>query len=493
MIPVVTLVGRPNVGKSTLFNCLTKTRDALVANFPGLTRDRKYGRAAIAGNKFIVVDTGGIEGHSGSGIEMHIARQMLVAIGEADIVLFIVDARSGLMSADQDIARNLRKRTKVIVLVINKIDGLNPYSATTDFYALGLGQPYPIAASSGRGIRQLIDHALIPLLSKQEQEVKLCAAATNTTYWDKKNTANIKRPHYHESEDSLITKDLPIKLTIVGSPNVGKSTLINRILGEERIVVYDEPGTTRDSIYIPMIRDERQYILVDTAGVRKRGKVTQTVEKLSVIKTLQSIEEANVVLLIIDACIGVSDQDLSLLSLILNNGRPLVIVVNKWDQISETERINIKEMLHLRLSFINFVRIHFISALHGRGIDGLFSSALEAHRSATHRMHASLLTKILKMAATDHRPALVCGRRVKLKYAHAGGYNPPIVVIHGSYVSHLSDSYKRYLISYLRRFLKTTGTPIQIQCKEARNLFSYKRNLSTSQVVKSPMQRLKRK
>ncbi|MBU9812463.1 ribosome biogenesis GTPase Der [Rahnella sp. C60] len=476
MIPVVALVGRPNVGKSTLFNRLTKTRDALVADFPGLTRDRKYGRAEIEGNEFIIVDTGGIDGTE-DGVETRMAGQSLLAIEEADIVLFMVDARAGLMPADQGIAQHLRSREKATFLVANKTDGLDPDSATGDFYSLGLGEVYAIAASHGRGVTQLIEHVLIPFVGEKPEEVELTEEEANAAYWAEQEATGDEIPE--DEEDDFDPQSLPIKLAIVGRPNVGKSTLTNRILGEERVVVYDMPGTTRDSIYIPMNRDDREYVLIDTAGVRKRGKVTETVEKFSVIKTLQAIEDANVVMLVIDAREGISDQDLSLLGFILNSGRSLVIVVNKWDGMSEEARAQVKDQLDLRLGFVDFARIHFISALHGSGVGNLFESVNEAYTCATTRVSTSLLTRIMQMAADDHQPPLVNGRRVKLKYAHAGGYNPPIVVIHGNQVKDLADSYKRYLMNYFRRSLKVMGTPIRIQFKEGENPFEGKRNTLT--------------
>ncbi|MBF7995879.1 MULTISPECIES: ribosome biogenesis GTPase Der [Rahnella] len=476
MIPVVALVGRPNVGKSTLFNRLTKTRDALVADFPGLTRDRKYGRAEIEGNEFIIVDTGGIDGTE-DGVETRMAGQSLLAIEEADIVLFMVDARAGLMPADQGIAQHLRSREKATFLVANKTDGLDPDSATGDFYSLGLGEVYAIAASHGRGVAQLIEHVLVPFVGEKPEEVELTEEEANAAYWAEQEATGDEIPE--DEEDNFDPTTLPIKLAIVGRPNVGKSTLTNRILGEERVVVYDMPGTTRDSIYIPMVRDEREYVLIDTAGVRKRGKVTETVEKFSVIKTLKAIEDANVVMLVIDARDGISDQDLSLLGFILNSGRSLLIVVNKWDGMSEEARAQVKDQLDLRLGFVDFARIHFISALHGSGVGNLFESVIEAYTCATTRVSTSLLTRIMQMAADDHQPPLVNGRRVKLKYAHAGGYNPPIVVIHGNQVKDLADSYKRYLMNYFRRSLKVMGTPIRIQFKEGENPFEGKRNTLT--------------
>ncbi|NIF30624.1 ribosome biogenesis GTPase Der [Enterobacter sp. Cy-643] len=483
MVPVVALVGRPNVGKSTLFNRLTRTRDALVADFPGLTRDRKYGRAEVEGREFICIDTGGIDGTE-DGVETRMAEQSLLAIEEADVVLFMVDARAGLMPADEAIAQHLRSRQKPTFLVANKTDGLDPDQAVIDFYALGLGEIHPIAASHGRGVTTLLEHVLVPWMDDIDPREQPEEMDEDEAYWAAFNAKNgivsdDEEFEEEEEEEAFNPQDLPIKLAIVGRPNVGKSTLTNRILGEERVVVYDMPGTTRDSIYIPMERDEREFVLIDTAGVRKRGKITDTVEKFSVIKTLQAIEDANVVLLVIDAREGISDQDLSLLGFILNSGRSLVIVVNKWDGLSNEVREQVKETLDYRLGFIDFARVHFISALHGSGVGNLFESVREAYDSSTRRVSTALLTRIMNMAAEDHQPPLVRGRRVKLKYAHAGGYNPPIVVIHGNQVKDLPDSYKRYLMNYFRKSLDVMGTPIRIQFKEGENPFAGKRNTLT--------------
>ncbi|PRD14945.1 ribosome biogenesis GTPase Der [Pantoea coffeiphila] len=482
MVPVVALVGRPNVGKSTLFNRLTRTRDALVADFPGLTRDRKYGRAEIEGREFICIDTGGIDGTE-EGVETRMAEQSLLAIEEADVVLFMVDARAGLMPADTAIANHLRSREKPTFLVANKTDGLDADAAVLDFWSLGLGEIHPIAASHGRGVTGLLEMVLLPWMDKVDPR-EVTEEEENAAYWAELERKEAKArgeviEDEKEEEDDFNPLDLPIKLAIVGRPNVGKSTLTNRILGEDRVVVYDMPGTTRDSIYIPMERDGRDYVLIDTAGVRKRGKVTDTVEKFSVIKTLQAIEDANVVMLVIDAHLGISDQDLSLLGFILNSGRSLVIVVNKWDGLSQEVRDEVKETLDFRLGFIDFARVHFISALHGSGVGNLFESVTEAYDCSTRRVNTSMLTRIMNMAADDHQPPMVRGRRVKLKYAHAGGYNPPIVVIHGNQVKDLPDSYKRYLMNYFRRSLEVMGTPIRIQFKEGENPFEGKRNLLT--------------
>ncbi len=463
MLPVVALVGRPNVGKSTLFNRLTNTRDALVADFPGLTRDRKYGQAKFEQRQFIVVDTGGITGDE-EGIDAHMAQQSLLAVEEADVVLFLVDARAGVLPADLGIADYLRRTEKEIFLVANKVDGIDGDSESAEFYSLGLGDVHQIAAAHGRGVSQLLGKSLAPLSDAFPDMMA-------------------KEEVIDEEEDAQSQLERiqaqPIKLAIVGKPNVGKSTLTNRILGEERVVVYDMPGTTRDSIYIPLERDEREYIIIDTAGVRKRRKVTEAVEKFSIVKTLQAIEEANVVLLVIDAREGISDQDLSLLGFVLNSGRSLVLAVNKWDGLNTDVKDDIKRELDRRLGFIDFARLHFISALHGTGVGNLFESVQEAYASATTRVNTSMLTQIMEMAQDDHQPPLVRGRRVKMKYAHAGGYNPPVVVIHGNQVEDLPSSYKRYLMNYYRKSLNVMGTPIRIEFREGSNPFEGKKNQLT--------------
>ncbi|AEW44686.1 GTP-binding protein [Serratia symbiotica str. 'Cinara cedri'] len=475
MISVVALIGRENVGKSTLFNRLTKTRDALVADFPGLTRDRKYGHAEVKGNEFIIIDTSGI-GSQKDGVEMLMESQSFLAIEEADIVLFIVDAQTGLMPADEDLAQYLRVSQKMTCLIVNKIDGLDPDIAIAEFYSLGLDKVHAIAASHGRGIRQLVDHILLPFASIKERAIRFTEEDKSVRLCSKEHDQNFDTVKHYMGVN-YNSPDMPIKIVIIGRPNVGKSMLTNRILGEERLVVYDMPGTTRDSIYISMVHDKRKYILIDTAGLRKRGKVTETVEKFSIIKTLQAIKDSNVVLLVIDAHEGVSDQDLSLLGFILDSGRSFLIIVNKWDSINKEERIHVKDILNLRLGFVNFARVLFISALHGSGINNLFKLVLEAYTCATNRINTSMLTKIMRRAIDAHPPPLTGGRRVQLKYAHAGGYNPPIVVIHGNQVSDLSNSYKRYLINYFRHSLKVIGTPIHLQLKEGKNPFSEKCNL----------------
>ena len=480
MLPVVALVGRPNVGKSTLFNRLTRSRDALVADYPGLTRDRQYGQAEVEEHPFIVIDTGGINGDE-QGIDIKMAEQSLMAVDEADAVLFLFDARDGLTAADHGIAEYLRKQNKKVFLVANKIDGIDGDSAVAEFYALGLGeQVHQIAAAHGRGVTQLLTLALTP-------HIEVLA--------NPKHNESLALDEFSEeislSEDALSKQleDEPqendkIKLAIIGRPNVGKSTLTNRILGEERVVVYDMPGTTRDSVYIPMERNGREYTLTDTAGIRRRKNVTDVVEKYSVIKTLRAIEDANVCLLIIDAQEGISDQDLSLLGFILEAGRSLVLAVNKWDGLEDHEKDRIKTELDRRLGFIDFARVHFISALHGTGVGHLYESVEEAFVSATKRISTAMVTKILDMAVFDHQPPLYQGRRIKLKYAHAGGYNPPIIIVHGNSAKKLPMSYKRYLMNYYRKSLKMMGTPIRIQFKDTLNPFAGKKKLTYTQQKK---------
>ncbi|WP_417658813.1 ribosome biogenesis GTPase Der [Pseudidiomarina sp.] len=532
MLPVVALVGRPNVGKSTLFNRLTRTRDALVADFPGLTRDRKYGQANYDGYQFIVIDTAGVHGDE-EGIDAEMASQSLRAIDEADVVLFMVDARDGITSADMGIAAHLRRIGKKAYVVANKIDGIDANTAMLDFFELGLGEVHGIAAAHGRGVEQLLQECFDPLLEEYPEVAKRSAqggseGAVNLDAEGNPIDANgeIVEPdpegNIFDVDGNIVDADgnvidhegniigqlgdrnhdeidydaLPLKLAIVGRPNVGKSTLINRILGEERVVVYDMPGTTRDSVYIPMERDGREYILIDTAGVRRRGRIDETVEKFSVIKTLQAIEDANVVIAVIDARETVSDQDLNLIGFALNAGRSIVIAVNKWDGLSNDHRDEIKRELDRRLGFVDFARLHFISALHGSGVGNLFESVLEAYASASARVGTSKLTRILETAVEDHQPPLVSGRRVKLKYAHAGGYNPPRIIIHGNQVDSLPGSYKRYLMNYFRKSLGVMGTPIKIEFRESENPYAGRKNqltLSQTRKRKRLMRHLKRR
>ena len=528
MSKVVALVGRPNVGKSTLFNRLTKTRDALVADFPGLTRDRKYGRAMYNDYEYILIDTGGIDG-SEEGIETRMAEQSLQAIDEADLVFFLVDTRNGLTSGDYMIADYIRRHQKKTVLVANKIDGLDSDVATAELYALGISNIYPISATHGRGLSSLLDEVLSPVLSDGEEhelpqagpfddpeaikwekgfdfldnvpmdkeaggfdwhawklrhQKKDDAGDTDGESGSEKAEAGEKKPENDEEHDGSFS-DLPIKFAIVGRPNVGKSTLTNRMLGEERVIVYDMPGTTRDSIYIPLKKEDQEYIVIDTAGVRKRKKVNEAVEKFSVVKTLQAIEDSNVTILVIDANAGVTDQDLSLLSFIIQSGRSLVIAVNKWDGLDKEVKEKVKQDLELRLGFVDFAEIHFISALHGTGVGHLFESILSAYKSATTRVSTSKLNRILTMATQELQPPLSNGRRVKLKYAHAGGYNPPRIIIHGNKTGDLTDAYKRYLNNYYRKSLHIIGTPISLEFHDSENPFEGKKNkLTQSQIRK---------
>ena len=416
------------------------------------------------------------------------AEQSLLAIEEADIVLFLVDARAGLTPADIGIANYLRQRqNKTTVVVANKTDGIDADSHCAEFYQLGLGEIAQIAASQGRGVTQLMDEVLAPFIEQQLNRAE-SAVENDPVLQDHDDEWNTEFDFSDENDTALLDEaleedheeqDKNIKIAIVGRPNVGKSTLTNRILGEDRVVVYDLPGTTRDSIYIPMERDGQHYTIIDTAGVRKRGKVHLTVEKFSVIKTLQAIQDANVVLLTIDAREGVSDQDLSLLGFILNAGRSLVIVVNKWDGLDQDIKDRVKSELDRRLDFIDFARVHFISALHGSGVGNLFESVREAYTCATQKMTTSMLTRILQMATDEHQPPMISGRRIKLKYAHPGGYNPPIIVVHGNQPDKLPDSYKRYLSNYYRKSLRIIGSPIRLLFQEGNNPFAGKRNTLT--------------
>ena len=477
MLPVVALVGRPNVGKSTLFNRLTRSRNALVADYPGLTRDRQYGKAQVEEHPFIVIDTGGIHGDE-EGIDALMAEQSLIAVDEADAVLFMVDARAGLTSADQGLASYLRKQNKKVFLVANKVDGIDADSAIAEFYSLGLeGDVHQIAAAHGRGVTQLLTLALTPHIEALSQPTAQENDEFDGDYFEDSLSDEERIAEAPVENDR-------IKLAIIGKPNVGKSTLTNRILGEDRVVVFDAPGTTRDSVYIPMEHDGREYTLIDTAGIRRRKNVTDVVEKYSVIKTLRAIEDANVCLLIIDAREGISDQDLSLLGFILEAGRSLVLAVNKWDGLEEHAKDRIKTELDRRLGFIDFARIHFISALHGTGVGHLYESVEEAFVSATKRISTSMVTKILDMAVFDHQPPMSNGSRIKLKYAHAGGYNPPIIVIHGNLAKKLPVSYKRYLMNYYRKSLKIMGTPIRIEFRETSNPFAGKKKLNFTQQKK---------
>ncbi|MBK3747465.1 ribosome biogenesis GTPase Der [Stutzerimonas balearica] len=471
MVPVIALVGRPNVGKSTLFNRLTKSRDAIVAEYAGLTRDRQYGEAKWQGRTYIVIDTGGISGDE-EGIDAKMAEQSLQAIEEADAVLFMVDSRAGLTAADQLIAEHLRKRNKRCFLVANKVDTVDPDIARAEFSPLGLGDALPIAAAHGRGIGQMLEQALAMFPRDDAGEEAPGELEGETGEVEPRPRLE---PGPSEKEG--------IKIAIVGRPNVGKSTLVNRMLGEERVIVYDQAGTTRDSIYIPFERDEEKYTLIDTAGVRRRGKIFEAVEKFSVVKTLQAIQDANVVIFVMDAREGVVEHDLNLLGFVLETGRALVIALNKWDGMDQGEKDYVKTELERRLFFVDFADIHFISAKHGTGVGHLYKSVQAAFKSAVTRWPTSRLTQILEDAVQEHQPPMVNGRRIKLRYAHLGGANPPLIVIHGNQVEAVPKSYTRYLENTYRRVLKLVGTPIRIDYKGGENPYEGKKNTLTDRQV----------
>ena len=469
MLPVIALVGRPNVGKSTLFNRLTKTRDALVAEIAGLTRDRKYGEGKVGDEPYIVIDTGGISGEE-IGIDSVMAGQSFQAIEEADIIFFMVDVHAGLTAGDRNLAAILRRAGKEAYVVANKIDGRNPELVLGDFYELGMGEPIPIAAEHNRGISTLIDHVLEEHNAKLRQgEPEPEPEEFNEFIYDLDEATDAEEiPH-----EQLDVKG--IKIAIVGRPNVGKSTLVNRFLGEERVVVYDQPGTTRDSIYIPYERHGQDYTLIDTAGVRRRKNISEAAEKFSIIKTLQAIQDCHVCILVLDAREGIVDQDLHMLSFILNSGRALVIAINKWDGMQPDDRERVKSEIDRRFDFLDFADFHFISALHGTGVGHLYEAVNKAYKSAMAKWSTSMLTRILEDAVATHQPPIVRNRRPKLRYAHQGGSNPPILVLHGNLSAELPDDYKRYLANTFRRVLEITGTPIRMEFRQGENPFSEKK------------------
>ncbi len=461
MLPVVALVGRPNVGKSTLFNRFTRSRDALVADLPGLTRDRQYGHATFDEQPFIIIDTGGITGGE-VGVDGLMADQSMQAVREADITLFIVNAREGLTTIDESFAQQLRSENREIHLVVNKVDGLDQGIVLADFYSLGFESVSPIAAAHGRGVNKLIQDVILPSV---EEKIK----------------ANKEQADLEADEER--DPSLGPKLAIIGRPNVGKSTLVNRMLGEERVVVYDLPGTTRDSIYIEMERREKKYTLIDTAGVRRRGKVKETVEKFSVLKTLQAINDANVVIMIFDAREGITDQDLNLLGFAIDAGRSLVLGINKWDNMAEDQRTDVKEAIGRRLQFADFARVKFISALHGTNVGHLWEAVDEAYAGARVKMSASKLTRILELIVSKHQPPAKGRFKAKLRYAHPGGHNPPRIVIHGNQTKSLPKSYIRYLEKGFREALKVVGTPIKFELKESVNPFAGKKVKVTKELM----------
>ena len=443
MKPVLALVGRANVGKSTLFNRITKSRDAIVADFAGLTRDRHYGDARLGSRHFIVVDTGGFEPEKPSGIVAEMARQTQQAVAEADAVIFVVDARAGLAAQDHDIARYLRERGKRVLLAANKAEGMADSPVLAEFHELGIGDPHPISAAHGQGIRSLLEAALEPFFIGDEDD----------------EAAQPDDP------------DAPIRLAVAGRPNVGKSTLINAWLGEERLVAFDQPGTTRDAIHVPFEKDGRRFELIDTAGLRRKGRVFEAIEKFSVVKTLQAIADANVVLLMVDATQGVSEQDAHIAGYILESGRAVVIAVNKWDATDTYQRQQLERSIESRLAFLKFAPVLPISAKRRQGLGAVWKALLQAHASATVKMSTPVLTRLIH-AAVEHQAPRREGRfRPKMRYAHQGGMNPPRVIVHGSALEHVTEAYKRYLEGRLREHFKLVGTPIRIEMRSGRNPF----------------------
>lgn len=442
MKPVIALVGRPNVGKSTLFNRLTKSRDAIVADFAGLTRDRHYGNGKQGAHKYIVIDTGGFEPDAASGIYREMAKQTQQAVAEADVVVFVVDARAGVSAQDHDIAAYLRRLGKPCVLVANKAEGMVEGVQLAEFYELGLGNVYPVSAAHGQGIRGLVDLALEPL--------HLTDAADGSDGMDDKSV---------------------LRLAVAGRPNVGKSTLINTWLGEERLVAFDMPGTTRDAISVPFERNGQKFELVDTAGLRRKGRVFEAIEKFSVVKTLQAIESANVVLLLLDATQGVTDQDAHIAGYVLESGRAVVVAVNKWDAVDEYQRQLVERSIETRLAFLKFASLHFISAKKRQGLAPLWSSIVQAHKAATCKMSTPVLTRLLLEAVQFQSPKRAGMFRPKLRYAHQGGMNPPVIVIHGNSLEHVTDAYKRFLEGRFRKEFDLVGTPLRIEMKTSHNPF----------------------
>jgi GTP-binding protein len=444
MKPVIALVGRPNVGKSTLFNRLTKTRDAIVADFAGLTRDRHYGNGKLGHHEYIVIDTGGFEPDAISGIYKEMARQTRQAVAEADVVVFVVDARAGVSAQDHDIANYLRKLGKPTILTANKAEGMTDGVKSAEFFELGLGQVLAVSAAHGQGMSTLVDMALASLnLPEPGEDV--------------------------EPQDPSI-----IKLAVAGRPNVGKSTLINTWLGEERLVAFDLPGTTRDAISVPFEREGQKFELIDTAGLRRKGKVFEAIEKFSVVKTLQAIESANVVLLLLDATQGVTDQDAHIAGYILESGRAVVLAINKWDAVDAYQREIVQRSIETRLAFLKFAAIHHISAIKRQGLGPVWKSIAQAHASANRKMSTPILTRLLLEAVQFQQPQRSGVFRPKLRYAHQGGMNPPIIIIHGNSLDHVTESYKRYLEGRFRKEFDLVGTPLRIQIKSSHNPFKDK-------------------
>ena len=444
MKPVLALVGRPNVGKSTLFNRLTKSRDAIVADFAGLTRDRNYGTGRLGKHEFIVIDTGGFEPDATSGIFKEMAKQTRQAVAEADVVIFVVDAREGISAQDYEIAKFLRRLGKPCVLAANKAEGMTAGAQLVEFFELGLGEVHAVSAAHGQGIQPLLELALKPLQLDELEDVA------------------------EETQPGVI------KLAVAGRPNVGKSTLINTWLGEERLVAFDLPGTTRDAISVPFERNGQKFELIDTAGLRRRGKVFEAIEKFSVVKTLQAIETSNVVLLLIDATQGVTDQDAHIAGFILENGRAVVLAVNKWDAVDEYQRELVKRSIETRLPFLKFATLHLISATKRQGLGPVWASIAQAYRAANCKMSTPVLTRLLLEAVQFQSPKRAGMYRPKLRYAHQGGMNPPVIIIHGNSLDHVSDAYKRFLEGRFRKEFDLVGTPMRIEFKTAANPYADK-------------------
>jgi len=445
--PVIALVGRANVGKSTLFNRITKSRDAIVADYAGLTRDRHYGDARLGNTHFIVIDTGGFEPQKPDGVVAEMAKQTRQAVAEADAVIFVVDVRAGLSAQDHDIANYLRTQRKQVLVAANKAEGMVDSPLLGEFHELGIGAPHPISSAHGQGIRSLLEAAL-QLLGVSDPE--------------------------DEEEDPQDGSDRPIRLAVAGRPNVGKSTLINAWLGEERLVAFDQPGTTRDAIHVPFEKAGQRFELIDTAGLRKRGKVFEAIEKFSVVKTLQAIADAHVVLLLIDATQGVSDQDAHIAGYILESGRAVVVALNKWDATDAYQRQTVQRSIESRLGFLKFAPVLEISAIRRQGLSAVWKALVQAHAAATVKMSTPVLTRLVHEAAQHQAPPREGRFRPKMRYAHQGGMNPPLVVIHGSALSKVSQSYKRFLEGRLREHFQLAGTPIRIEFRSGENPFDEK-------------------
>lgn len=445
MLPVIALVGRPNVGKSTLFNLLTRSRDALIADVPGFTRDRQYGFGKLGSRPYVVVDTGGLDS-STTGLTGAMAKQTLRAFEECHAAILLVDGRAGLNAVDQNIADRLRRAGKPLFIAVNKTEGMPAELATGEFHALGLGQPHAIAAAHGSGVDALIEAVLARL-----------------------PTDSMQPPD----------DDQRIHMAVIGRPNVGKSTLINRLLGDERLITFDQPGTTRDSIFVPFEREGRAYMLIDTAGVRRRARVSDKYEKFSIIKTLQAVDQAQVVIVLFDAREGVTDQDAALLGLVLERGRALVLAVNKWDGLDQSARDNVHRLIDVKLPFVKFARLHFVSALHGSGVGELLDSAGRAYAAANRQLSTPELTRVLETAVKQHQPPVVRGRRIRLRYAHQGGRNPPVIVVHGNQTGAVPDAYRRYLEGVFREAFDLFGTPVHIEFRTGENPYAERRKKLT--------------